>query len=274
MSTTRQLDALAAERAHSRTLRWIIVLVAAIGAIGMYFAHAMPRTLDLHIAPDIKAGDSVRFADGQAAVPEVNVYGFAYYIWQQLNRWQLDGSKDYGQQIFRFQSYVTPNCRAQLQADMQNRHRIGELRQRTRFMSEIPGLGYAANRVLADGPAAWTVLLDMQLIETFRGQGVKDAFIRYPIRVVRYDVDRERNPWRLAIDCFGANRPARLDMRDVQAASAGKADAGLPSAVAPAALPRVTDEAVDASAPPEPTPLRAPTDAAAAIGAAPAAAQP
>ena len=56
------------------------------------------------VAPDIKAGDSVRFADGQAPVPEVNVYGFAYYIWQQINRWQTDGSKDYGQQIFQFQS--------------------------------------------------------------------------------------------------------------------------------------------------------------------------
>lgn len=256
MSSTRQLDALAAERSHSKTLRLMIVLVAAIGAIGMYFAHAMPRSLDLHLAPDIKAGDTVHFVDGQAAVPDVNIYGFAYYIWQQLNRWQADGAKDYGQQIFRMQSYVTPSCRAQLQADMQNRHQAGELRQRTRFMSEIPGLGYSSNRVRADGPNAWTVLLDMQLIETFRGQPVKDAFIRYPIRVVRYDVDRERNPWRLAIDCFGSNRPARLDMRDVQAASSGKADAGLPSSIAPAALPRVTDESVDASATPEAVPLR------------------
>ena len=176
MSSKQHLDALAAERAHSATLRKMILLVAAVGGLGMYFAHALPKRLDLHVAPDIKAGDTVRFADGQAPVPDVNVYGFAYYIWQQINRWQTDGSKDYGQQIFRFQSYITPSCRDQLQADMQNRHQAGELRNRTRQMTEIPGLSYAANRVIADGSAAWTVLLDMQLMETFRGQPVKDAF--------------------------------------------------------------------------------------------------
>ncbi len=262
MSSKQHLDALAAERAHNALLRKLILLVAAVGGLGMYFAHAMPKRLDLHVAPDIQAGDTVRFADGQAPVPDVNVYGFAYYIWQQVNRWQTDGSKDYGQQIFRFQSYITPSCRDQLQADMQSRHQAGELRQRTRQMTEIPGLSYTTNRVLADGTAAWTVLLDMQLMETFRGQPVKDTFIRYPIRVVRYDVDRERNPWRLAIDCYGSHRPARLDMSDVRAASAGMAEAQLPSTVAPVALPRVTEEAIDPNAAPEPIPLQHEPDAA------------
>ena len=256
MSSKQHLDALAAERAHSATLRKIILLVAAVGGLGMYFAHALPKRLDLHVAPDMKAGDTVRFADGQAPVPDVNVYGFAYYIWQQINRWQTDGSKDYGQQIFRFQSYITPSCRDQLQADMQNRHQAGELRNRTRQMTEIPGLSYAANRVIADGGAAWTVLLDMQLMEAFRGQPVKDAFIRYPIRVVRYDVDRERNPWRLAIDCYGSHRPERLDVRDVQDASSGKTEASLPSIVTPPALPRTTGDAVDPHATPTATPLQ------------------
>ena len=264
MSSKQQIDALGAARTNNATLRLMIIVVAAMGVAGMYFAHSMPKSIDLHLAPDMKAGDTVQVINGETAVPDVNVYGFAYYIWQQLNRWQADGSTDYGQQIFRFQSYVTPSCRAQLQADMQNRHSAGELRGRTRQMTEIPGLGYAANRVIADGTASWTVLLDMQLMETFRGQPVKDAFIRYPIRVVRYDVDRERNPWRLAIDCYGSHRPARLDMSDVQAASAGKADAQLPSSVTPAALPRVTNEAIDPNAAPEPVPLQRPSAGASA----------
>jgi integrating conjugative element protein (TIGR03746 family) len=222
----------------------------------MYFAHALPKSIDLHVATDMKAGDTVRFQDGQAVVPDVNVYGFAYYIWQQINRWQADGATDYGAQIFRFQAYVTPSCRAQLEADLDSRYQAGELRQRTRQMTEIPGLGYAANRVLPDGQAAWTVLLDMQLMEAFRGQPVKDAFIRYPIRVVRYDVDRERNPWRLAIDCYGSHRPERLDVRDVQDASSGKTEASLPSVVTPPALPRTTGDAVDPHAVPTATPLQ------------------
>ena len=256
MSSKQQLDALAAERAHSATLRKVIVLVAVVGGLGMYFAHAMPKKIDLHVATDMKAGDTVQYVNGQAPVPDVNVYGFAYYIWQQLNRWQADGIKDYGEQIFRFQAYLTPSCRAQLQADMQQRSDAGELRFRTRQMSEIPGFGYASNRVIADGRSAWTVLLDMQLMEAFRGQAIKDAFIRYPIRVVKYDVDRERNPWRLAIDCYGSHRPERLDVRDVQDASSGKTEASLPSVVTPPALPRTTGDAVDPHAVPTATPLQ------------------
>ena len=256
MSSKQQLDALAAERSHNATLRKMILLVALLGGVGMYFAHSLPKSIDLHVATDMKAGDTVHFQGGQAVVPDVNVYGFAYYIWQQINRWQADGATDYGAQIFRFQAYVTPSCRAQLEADLDSRYQAGELRARTRQMTEIPGLGYAANRVLPDGQAAWTVLLDMQLMEAFRGQPVKDAFIRYPIRVVRYDVDRERNPWRLAIDCYGSHRPARLDVRDVQDASSGKTEANLPSTVTPAALPRTTGDAVDPNAAPTPTPLQ------------------
>ena len=69
MSSKQHLDALAAERAHSATLRKIILLVAAVGGLGMYFAHALPKRLDLHVAPDMKAGDTVQiYPSGETAV--------------------------------------------------------------------------------------------------------------------------------------------------------------------------------------------------------------
>lgn len=238
MSSSRQLDALAAARKSNARLTIAVVIVAALGALGMYFAHAMPKNVDLHIAPNMNAGDTVRLDNGQSPVPEVNVYGFAYYVWQQVNRWQDDGSTDYGKQIYRFQSYITPRCRAQLQDDMDRRQRANELRSRTRQITEIPGFGYTERRVVADGPSAWTVLLDMQLMETFRGQSIKDTFIRYPIRVVRYDVDRQRNPWRLAVDCYGSHRPARLDQDSVAAVSAGEAEPSLPQRIQSPDLPQ------------------------------------
>ena len=254
--SSKYLNALATVQATNKRLGALVLVVAALGAVGMYFAARTPHRIDVNLHPNIQGGDVVTVTDGQSPVPDVNVYGFAYYIWQQLNRWQADGIKDYGEQIFRFQAYLTPSCRAQLQADMQQRSDAGELRFRTRQMSEIPGFGYASNRVITDGRSAWTVLLDMQLMEAFRGQAIKDAFIRYPIRVVKYDVDRERNPWRLAIDCYGSHRPQRLDMRDVQAITQGKAEVQLPGALTPAALPRTTGEAVDPNAAPNPVPVQ------------------
>ena len=260
MSSRTELYALQAERAHKRTLLWVILAVAALGMVGTYYAWATPKTIEVHLAPDMQAGDTVRVSAGVSPVPDPNVYGFAYYVWQQVNRWQDDGASDYGKQIFRFQSYITPSCRAQLLTDMQRRGDAGELKNRTRSMTEIPGLGYSEARVIQDGASAWTVLLDMQLAETSRGSKVKDTFIRYPIRVVRYDVDRQRNPWRLAIDCYGRNRPARLDDAMVRAVSDGSASVQLPSSVAPVALPDASDEVLDPTTTPAPTPLRGSAD--------------
>lgn len=272
MSSRQHLDALAAARAHNATLRRVIMLVAGMGVVGMYFAWALPKDLELHVATNLNTGDAVHFKGGHAPVPETNVYGFAYYIWQQVNRWQSDGYEDYGKQIYRLQHFITPACMAQLDADLKARHAAGELRGRTRQITEIPGLGYSKARVIADGKgdSAWTVLLDMQLMETFKGAAIKDTFIRYPIRVVRFDVDRERNPWRLAIDCYGSQRPQRLAARDVQAAAAGQNALPLPETLAPAALPR----AVDASAITPPATGEAASAASAAASSASAATPP
>lgn len=249
MSATKYLDALASERAHNATLLRIIFGILLLAAAGIWFAWRQPKNIDLHLAPDVRAGETVRVAGGHSPVPPANVYGFAYYIWQQINRWQSDGSKDYGQQIFNMQYFITPQCQAQLTADMENRFKLGELRQRTRLVTEIPGFSYSENRVVAEGTSAWTVLLDLQVMESFRGQSVKDVFIRYPIRVVRFDVDRERNPWQLGLDCYGSSRPARLNEADLMKQPGNKQlkVPQLPSSIAPAALPDATPLSSEAS---------------------------
>ncbi|THT98405.1 TIGR03746 family integrating conjugative element protein [Lampropedia puyangensis] len=236
----KTIDALENARRENALLVKILGATILMGALGMYLLSGTPKNISVHLAPDMRAGETIDIRDGLSPVPTTNVYGFAYYIWQQVNRWQEDGNKDYGQQIFALQAYLTPRCRAQLLADMENRSKKGELRQRTRLITEIPGFGYAANRVLPEGNSAWQVLLDMQLIEEYRGHSLKDVFIRYPIRVVRYDVDRERNPWALALDCFGASAPTRISAADVQAGGKNTQDV-----VTPMSLPRATNQSVD-----------------------------
>ena len=246
MSGSKYLDALSAERRHAAMLRNVVYAVAGLGALATWVAWQVPKKIDVHLLPSVTAGTTVHVADGESVVPPANVYGFAYYIWQQINRWNQDGAKDYGQQVFRMQNYVTPRCVAQLTADMESRQRAGELRNRTRQISEIPGFTFASNRVIADAAGStWTVFLDMQVQETFRGDSVKDVFIRYPIRVVRFDIDRERNPWQLAVDCYGTNRPARLSEADLRGENPATREKQLkvptlPSEIAPAALPDTT----------------------------------
>lgn len=230
------LDALANERRTNKQLQQALWGVILLALAALWLVYRAPHHLTLHLAPNMRAGDSTLVTAGLAPVPDPNVYGFGYYIWQQINRWARDGARDYAQQIFAFQHYVTPACQDQLKNDEAKRAAGGELVMRTRALAEIPGQAYSATRVIADGDNAWTVLLDMHIVETVRGVPVKDAFIRYPLRVVRYDVDRERNPWGLAIDCFGGNRPERIDTVQSTTAPASLT----PAPVAPALPARNT----------------------------------
>src|SRR3546814_3849065 len=75
-------------------------------------------------------------------VPPESVYAFTFYVFQQLNRWPTNGEEDYARNLHALSSYLTPSCRAFLQADFEYRRNTGELRQRVRGVYEIPGRGY------------------------------------------------------------------------------------------------------------------------------------
>ncbi len=198
---------------RSDRLNWI--LAALLGG-AIYGWHKAPDEITVHVPPDLRNG-AVVTSGVTAEVPESNVYTFAFYIWQQVNRWKSDGAKDYGERIYALQDFFTPACRSQLIADMNQRASSGELVKRTRSVMEIPGLGFSQDKVKVHGNS-WVASLDLQIQESVNGVAVKDAFIRYPLRIVRFDIDRERNQWQLAIDCFGNARPARLDPKAVEIA--------------------------------------------------------
>ena len=62
-------------------------------------------------------------------------------------------------------------------------------------------------RVLSDD--GWIVNLDLTVDEYYGGDLVKRAFVRYPLKVIRYAVAPQRNPWGLALDCFDGS-PERI----------------------------------------------------------------
>lgn len=197
-------------RAHIATLRIALVVITLLALFMGWGWHTAPRALTVHIPPDLRAGSTQPVHE----VPQPNVYAFAYYIWQQLNRWPEEGSEDYGRNIFRLAAYVTPAFRAQLTRDMEQRGRRGELTRRVRMVREAPGAGFETRRVevIEDGQS-WVVWLDLDIVESVRGMDVKQTQVRYPLRVVRYDVDREKNPWGLALAGF-ASAPERIEPRN------------------------------------------------------------
>ena len=179
-----------------------LILVLAIGLM------RVPSDLTIHIPPDLKTGATVQPNEPSPA----NVYAFAIYIFQQLYRWPTDGATDFSHAIYALSGYLTPSYRESLITELASKAKRGELAGRERGMQELPGQGFSEERVniLKDG--VWVVVVDMALSETVKGMAVKRKTIRYPLRVVRYDVDRESNPWGLALDGFASTGPTALEL--------------------------------------------------------------
>ena len=197
-------------RSHLRSL-WVVIglLLTIIVALWIGWMR-MPGTITVHIPPDLRSGAVMALDE----VPPANIYAFAFYIFQQLNRWPDDGAEDYGKAIFRIAAYLTPSFREQLIADMEAKGKQGQLAHRVRSLQAIPGQVYEERRVDVLSKESWVVWLDLELRESVKGMTVKKTTIRYPLRVLRYAVDAEANPWGLALDGFAAEGPQRLAASD------------------------------------------------------------
>ena len=193
-------------RSHLRSL-WAVIGLQLVVILALWIGWMrMPSTITVHIPPDLRSGSRLALDE----VPSPNVYSFAYYIFQQLNRWPNNGAEDYGRAIFHIAPYLTDAYRNTLVTDMDDRGKRGELAHRTRSLQALPGVGYSEERVDVLSADAWVVWLDLELQESVKGMTIKKTRIRYPLRVVRLAIDPEANPWGLALDGFAGSGPERL----------------------------------------------------------------
>lgn len=195
-------SALENEQQGSRFKTRIIIgqlILMFIMAIGWSSA---PTQISLHYPPDLRSGATMKV--GQ--IYESEVYLFAQYILQQLNNWKQDGEKDYRHKINILQSYFTPTYQAYLEHDYKARKSQGELRKRVRNWSPVPDAVFTEAFVERIGKD-WIVWIDVEIKEYVNGGIVKNLINRIPMQVVRYDVDREINPWGLALNGPGIYQP-------------------------------------------------------------------
>ena len=186
------------QSAHIATLRALIVALLALNAVLSYGWYTAPRDLTVHIPPDLRSGSIRSVGD----VPPQSVYAFGFYIFQQLNHWPVDGEKDYWNRIHSLTAYLTPEFVDELKADFEAKKTRHELQSRQRSVNEVPGRAYETSRVKIESSDSWIVYLDLQVIETVGGQTIKNTALRYPLKIVRYDVNPELNPFGLALAGF------------------------------------------------------------------------
>jgi len=211
----RYIDLNSSLESHITTLRISIAVLVLINFSLWFGWNGAKNDLRIHIPPDIRSG-AILQAD---EISSPNVYTFAGYIFQQLNHWANNGDEDYGMQIFNTAPYLTPEFREYLINDLDIRGKKGELSGRTRVMQPVAGQGYEERRVDQLDADTWIVWIDYNISESVRGMEIKNVPVRYPIRIVRYNVDPETNPWGLALDGFGGSGPKRLTKADLDASS-------------------------------------------------------
>lgn len=165
-----------------------------------------PDKLTVHNPPDLRTGSTRPWWE----VPASSVYSFAFYIFQQLNAWPKNGDVDYPAKIHALSAYLTPGCLDYLNAEARKRSNAGELTDRVRVVYEIPGRGYQSKSVSVISRDSWVVRLDLVADEYFHAEPVKRALVRYPLKVMRWEGDAERNPFGLALDCYDGV-PQRLE---------------------------------------------------------------
>ncbi|QFT57182.1 PFL_4703 family integrating conjugative element protein [Microbulbifer sp. THAF38] len=201
----RLKKALNGRDSHILTLRILIgtLTVALLYCIAGW--KAAPEHIKIDIPPDLRSGSTRGIQERHP----FNIYAFGYYIFQQMNNWPVEGIADYKKQIDRLSCYITPRFKGELERDYQQRLKRHEL-NRTRALQEMPERPYNDKRVYIESEDSWVAFYDVNVKETFRSEIVKDIFIRYPVRVVRWDVDPECNLWGLALDGFYRN-PKRLE---------------------------------------------------------------
>lgn len=191
------LNALTATRMHIRTLYVIVVFLMLVIAGLWYGWNESPKFLRISIPPDLRAGAIVRPDEFQAA----QVFSFARIYFVALNRWEEDGEVDYPKKIQEMQSYITPSYRETLVEQMHVKKARGELDGRTRYSMPLGEYNeYKPEHVVSLPDGSWVVTLEVEIVEKVASLEAKRVKIRYPLRVVKINIDPSRNIWGLALD--------------------------------------------------------------------------
>ncbi|WJV54860.1 TIGR03746 family integrating conjugative element protein [Prodigiosinella aquatilis] len=209
---SRFRNAVSARDNHIFTLRMVCAMLFVAMVTTSTGWMLAPRNLTIHNPPDLRSGSTKKWWE----VPPSTVYSFAFYIFQQLNAWPKNGEVDYPAKIAQMSPYLTPACQDFLNKDAEFRTNSGELKDRVRVVYEIPKRGYSSKSVEIKSEDEWVARLDLVADEYYHTEPVKRAMVRYPIKVIRWEGDPERNPFGLAMDCYGGV-PQRLEAIPVQA---------------------------------------------------------
>ena len=213
---SRAKNELSHEIFKKKTWRGIAIFLGFLLVLGLLVHQSRIREINVHIPPELSSG----VVQKAGYIPRPNVYLFTSNILQALNNWTENGEVDFKRNIEAYQHYLTPGFKEQLLALYNKKNDRGELSERVRGVQELFGHEYDDSKVSSLAANVWRVEVDLKIREWFRGMKVKEVDLAFPVRVVRYDVNRQLNPWGMALDGF-IQLPQKIKAKDPEMANNG-----------------------------------------------------
>lgn len=174
-----------------------IAFILAIVCLFLWYGWSQaPKEMTVFIPPDLRSVNRVKPNE----IYPHTVYDFTAVMFQLLNRWRENGDVDYPKQRDRLRAFMTPNFYKWTSDDIALKRSRNELKNRTRSMELSEDHIYQSDYVQVDKNGTWIVKLVFDVEEELFGRVVKSVRMEYKIRVRRYNVDYEFNPWGIALD--------------------------------------------------------------------------
>ncbi|HDS1208459.1 TPA: DUF2895 family protein [Shewanella algae] len=176
---------------QDKVIRFLtIVLLGSLVLLGHahYRLSVMPSEFECQVPPDLSNGATIKVNEQR----KENLYALAFMIHQKTFSCKSDCATDIPSNIRDYGYYYTTEYRTELLKNTYSRDRGKE-----RTISEQGH--YSESKVINRGANTWVVFIDVNVKDYIGGRKVRDAVIRYPYIIVKGDVDREKNPWRLQI---------------------------------------------------------------------------
>ena len=190
------------QSAMVRVLVVFNICLMSIIFVQILIANNNQKNLRIDLPSDISMGAELT----PNKIYNTTVYNYAYRVFQAIHHWKVDGFVEYKANIERYSNYQTPSYNAFLKRDYVRREKEGELSNRGRILLPIPGSWSEESVKITRSengiPVSWVVYLDFEVKETYNGVDLKTVYLRYPIKVVLFDIDRTTNQWGLALNGY------------------------------------------------------------------------
>lgn len=185
-----------------KSLTLSIFLTGSALLTSIYFQYKSREGITVHYPPDLSKVTRYRANE----IPNHTVFSFTYAVFQKLNTWEHNGETDFPEKINMFRNYMTYEFKRKMDSYAKLKRSKGEL-NKVRHFTLYPGRNYTLDRVKKTAEHTWVVYLDALVKEYVNGMHTKVIAVRYPIIVTYYDIDFDKNPWKLAIAGYADKGP-------------------------------------------------------------------